>query len=240
MTEELVKDEEAEPGRVSRTPFVVLAVALAALVGVIVWTVMGSSNSSPVHLPEGVAIVAAPDLASSTTTASGAPIDSVSCVTESNEVTKLHTHTLVLIYDHGVQRRIPAGVGITSPSITEHYSGGDFVDVGPSDCLYWVHTHAADGIVHVESPIKESYTLGQFFDIWRQPLSAQQVGPAQGQVTVYVNGKQYAGNPRATPLTDGATIQLDVGTPVVTAVQVHFHVVGGCGQGSLTCSSSQK
>lgn len=130
MSDELASDEDVEPGRISKTPFVVLGVALAALAGVIVWTVSGNSISSPAHLPEGVALVSAPELAVSTTTATGAPIDSVSCVTESKEVTKLHTHTLVLVYDHGAQRRIPAGVGITSPWITEHISGGDFSTSG--------------------------------------------------------------------------------------------------------------
>jgi len=51
------------------------------------------------------------------------------------------------------------------------------------------HVHAQDGIIHVESPTARTYTLGQFFGIWRQPLDAQQVGPARGTLTVFVNGR---------------------------------------------------
>ena len=29
----------------------------------------------------------------------------------------------------------------------------------------WLHTHAADGIVHIESPVDRTYTLGNFFDV---------------------------------------------------------------------------
>src|SRR5205823_14298698 len=30
-----------------------------------------------------------------------------------------------------------------------------------------LHTHDATGVVHVESPTIETFTLGQFFDVWR-------------------------------------------------------------------------
>ena len=33
-------------------------------------------------------------------------------------------------------------------------------------CFAWLHTHAADGVVHIESPTKRTYTLGNFFDVW--------------------------------------------------------------------------
>jgi hypothetical protein len=87
--------------------------------------------------------------------------------------------------------------------------------------------------------MKGTFTLGQFFAIWRQWLGVDQVGPAHGTVTAFVNGKKVIGDPASIVLADGATIQLDVGTPVVVATKVPFHVVGGCGQGSLTCSSAQ-
>ena len=60
-----------------------------------------------------------------------------------------------------------------------------------------------------------AYTLGQFFDEWRQPLGAGQVGPARGHVTAIYNGKVFRGNPRTIPLTAHAQIQLQVGSPLV-------------------------
>ncbi len=93
-------------------------------------------------------------------------------------------------------------------------------------CFYWLHVHANDGIIHIESPsTTQSFTLGQLFDEWGQPLSTTQVGPATGKVTVFFSspGKKpgiYTGNPRNLPLGDHYQIQLDVGTPIVAPVQL--------------------
>ncbi len=69
-------------------------------------------------------------------------------------------------------------------------------------------------MIHIESPTEQLYTLGQFFDEWQQPLSSNQVGPATGPVTAFVNGRQYGEDPRSIPLGSREDIQLDVGTPV--------------------------
>jgi hypothetical protein len=81
-----------------------------------------------------------------------------------------------------------------------------------SQCYYWLHVHAQDGIIHVEAPTQTTYTLGQFFAIWRQPLTTTQVGTAHGAVTAYVNGVRYSGDPAAIPLRGHEDLQLDVGT----------------------------
>ncbi len=77
-------------------------------------------------------------------------------------------------------------------------------------------------MIHIESPAQQSYTLGQFFDLWGQPLSPNQVGPATGPLTVYVNGRPYSGNPRDIPLGSREDIQIDVGTPTVPPVPVDW------------------
>jgi hypothetical protein len=93
--------------------------------------------------------------------------------------------------------------------------------VSTGSCVYWLHAHANDGIIHVESPsTADSFTLGEFFDIWGQPLSSTQVGPAKGTVTAFFNGKLYKGNPRNLPLGYHYQIQLDVGTPIVAPVNI--------------------
>ena len=110
-------------------------------------------------------------------------------------------------------RQIPLGIGVVEPSVSQT-PNGPFASA--THCYYWLHTHAADGIIHVESPSQHTYTLGDFFDIWRQPLSANQVGPATGTVTAFVNGAKYNGDPRAIPLGSRTDIQLDVGSPAVS------------------------
>ncbi|MGH2834190.1 MAG: hypothetical protein ACRDK2_15575, partial [Solirubrobacteraceae bacterium] len=64
------------------------------------------------------------------------------------------------------------------------------------------------------------YTLGEFFDIWKQPLSSTQVGPASGKVTAFYNGQVFPGEPRDIPLTAHAQIQLDVGNPLVAPISL--------------------
>jgi hypothetical protein len=206
--------------------------ALAAVAAVV--SPRGAGPASTMG-PEGVRVYAVPDLAARATTASGAPVDGITCRTASAEVVKYHVHVYLSFYVDGREERVPAGVGITAPYLTERTSAGPFLDVGVYDCLYWLHTHAPDDVVHVESPYRHTFTLGQFFDVWGQPLSATRVGPARGPVVVFVNGRRWAGSPRAAPLLAHAVIQVDVGTPVVAFHPVTFRVTGGCGEGTTSC-----
>jgi hypothetical protein len=94
--------------------------------------------------------------------------------------------------------------------------------VGGGSCFYWLHTHAADGIVHIESPVVRTFTLGNFFDVWGQELGPDRVGPASGRVTAIYNGRVFEGNPRQIPLTAHAQIQLEVGRPLVAPLRSPF------------------
>ena len=203
--------------------------------GLAVWL---SVTSSKLHVgPEGVVVYNVPDLASASSTVSGKTVDGISCRTESKEVVKYHVHVHVTIYFNGDMQRLPAGIGITPPHAVEQYPQGPFIDVGIYDCLYWLHTHVPDGIVHVEAPSKQSFTLGQFFDIWNQPLSKGQVGPDKGSVVIFENGKRQLEDPRMVPLIPHGDIQIDVGSPIVPFQPFAFKVTGGCGAGTNSCSS---
>jgi hypothetical protein len=184
-----------------------------------------------------VALQKVPDLAPADSTASGAPVGGITCRTASEEDVKYHIHTLVKIYVDGKQVRIPAGAGIAAPRQQEHLANGLFDDNSLNGCLYWIHLHSNDGVVHVEAPAKATFTLGQFFDIWQQPLSASQVGPAAGAVTAFENGKRVMGSPRDIPLLDHGVIQLDVGSPVVPFQPQEFRVNGLCGAGTAGCAN---
>jgi len=86
----------------------------------------------------------------------------------------------------------------------------------------WLHTHAADGIIHTESPVQRTYTLGDFFDLWGQPLNRSQVGPAHGRVAALFNGQVFTGSVRQIPLLAHAQIQLEVGRPLVAPQKITF------------------
>ena len=136
-------------------------------------------------------------------TPTGATVDGIACQT--SEQVAYHIHAHLTIYASGARQVVPAGIGIPGP----HQMIDGFVAGGK--CLYWLHTHDATGVVHIESPVRRVYTLGQFFDVWGRPLSDTQVGGATGPVTAFVNGKRFADDPRSIKLTPHAVIQLDVG-----------------------------
>lgn len=159
--------------------------------------------------PEGMALESGKPLASADSAASGQTVDGVKC--DSSEQVAYHIHTHVAVYVNGTLRPIPYGIGTVKPNVQQTKSG-PFASA--TQCYYWLHTHVQDGVIHVESPTNNQYTLGQFFDIWRQPLAGSQVGPAKGKVTAYVNGKAYHGDPRAIPLRSREDVQLDVGKNV--------------------------
>ena len=138
------------------------------------------------------------------------PIDGIKCQT--SEQLLFHVHSHLAIFVNGQQRSIPMGIGITPPRQTEAGATGSFVVAGT--CFYWLHAHTSDGIIHIESPIQRTYTLGNYFDIWHQPLNSTQVGPAHGTVTAYRNGQLWTGSPRDLPIGAHVVIQLDVGKKV--------------------------
>ena len=157
--------------------------------------------------PEGVPVPGAAPLASAATTATGRDVDGISC--QANEQTIFHIHAHLTIFVNGSARQVPADIGI--PAQAQN---------GP--CLYWLHAHAPDGVIHIESPVRRTYTLGDFFDVWGQPLGPQRVGPATGPVVAIYNGQRYEGNPRDIPLNAHAQIQLEVGTPLIAPESVAF------------------
>jgi hypothetical protein len=129
----------------------------------------------------------------------GQPIHGIRC--EAMEGSVMHIHQHLAIFDHGKPVPIPPDVGQTI--------------IGR--CLYWVHTHTPDGIIHIESPLFRTFTLGDFFAVWGQPLGRTSVAgakPRPGEtVTVWVDGHRYAGDLRTLELTQHLDVTIDVGPP---------------------------
>jgi hypothetical protein len=165
--------------------------------------------------PEGPPLESGTDIAPAGSLQPGGSVDGISC--SGSEQLVFHIHARLTIFVDGRSERVPAGVGIADPQ-TQQTTRGPFVAQGA--CFSWLHTHAADGIIHIESPVQRTFTLGDFFDVWGQPLSSTQVGPAKGKVTAIVDGKVWLGDPRTIPLTAHAQIQLEVGRPLVGPVRI--------------------
>ncbi|HEY4036245.1 MAG TPA: hypothetical protein VGL94_19980 [Ktedonobacteraceae bacterium] len=105
------------------------------------------------------------------------PIGNVQC--NVNEQLAFHIHAHLSMYIDGQNVPLPAQIGITNT------------------CYYWLHTHDTSGIIHMESPIQTTFTLGTFLQLWRQQFSQLQY---QNQLSstegwkVYIDGKPYTGD----------------------------------------------
>lgn len=137
------------------------------------------------------------------------PIDGIRC--DRTEGAVEHVHIDLQLYDRGRAVTVPANIGIPQGA----------------ECLYWVHTHATDGIIHIESPVKRPFDLGEFFDIWGPDLSWSKAGslsaPHGGQLSIWVDGKPWHGkDPRAIALRDHETIVIQSGPPFAKAAPVDW------------------
>jgi hypothetical protein len=148
----------------------------------------------------------------------GQRVDGIVCQTSEQVLFHIHAHLVIVV--RGVAQQVPPGIGIAPPYQVASTPQGAFV--AGASCFMWLHTHAADGIIHTESPIARTYTLGEFFDIWGQPLGRRQVGPAHGRVRALFDGRVFTGNPRAIPLLAHAQIELEVGRPLLAPERITF------------------
>lgn len=116
------------------------------------------------------------------------------------EGTTLHIHQHLDIFINGKTISIPAGIGINE--------GAHFISP--------IHAHDTTGIIHVESPYKTTFTLGEFFDIWGVRFTSTCLGgycvDEQHSLRVYSNGELYQGDPRLIPLSSHQEIVIVYGT----------------------------
>jgi hypothetical protein len=136
--------------------------------------------------------------------ASGQTVNGISC--DAQEGQRIHIHQHLAIFDHGKPVMIPQYIGIPLAA----------------RCIYWLHTHTPDGIIHVEAPSDRSFTLGDFFAVWQQPLDKRRAASTRvakkESMRVWLNGQRYAGDPAKIPLTAHADIVIQVGPPFTKPV----------------------
>lgn len=117
-----------------------------------------------------------------------------------SEQLNYHIHSGLDVFVNGVQQQVPSNIGILS---------------SPS-CLYWLHTHSANGIIHIEAPETREFLLGQFIDVWEQTLTNSTAffdSVSDMPVTAYVDGQSFEGDYRTIPLESLREIVLAYGTP---------------------------
>ena len=99
----------------------------------------------------------------------------LTCTTDM--ATEFHIHPNLTIIVNRQQTDIPENLGVQST------------------CMTSIHTHhEKDGTIHVEAPERRDFTLGDFFAVWEQPFSKDEVlsykVDGTHRVRVTVNGKE--------------------------------------------------
>lgn len=193
--------QQAVPKRPSRAtwliPGIIIVLVLVAAAAFIVTQLNATATPTPIP-----------------TVAPAPVVDGIPCQT--SEQVAYHIHQYLELFDNGKQLSLPADIGIPStvPGIEQD-----------ATCLYWLHVHHAyPNVIHVESPTARTYTLGNFFDIWK--ATKQYTDPpgdafltrlgvtSPGQIHVFVNGKPYTKGYRTVPLTSHEVIAVEIGKEV--------------------------
>lgn len=160
----------------------------------------------------------------------GQMVDNVLPCKASMYETAYHVHAFVGIIYNKQQMALPDAIGLSGYG--PEYSG---VTNG-AKCYYYLHTHDASGMVHIESPSTASlgsslFTLGNFLDVWGQTLSSTGFGNFSGAVHVFVAKPAlrslysgpftaFTGDPHTIKLYSHEAIWIEVGSVYYTAAQL--------------------
>ena len=125
-------------------------------------------------------------------------IDGIPC--QSHEVLDYHVHAHLTIYVNGKNFPLPTNLGIASDQ----------------SCFYWLHTHDSSGVIHIEAPSQQTFTLNTFFQEWSvrfpQMTYPTELDSTAGWV-VYVDGKPYTGDFHSITLVAHKLITLAYNSP---------------------------
>jgi hypothetical protein len=131
------------------------------------------------------------------------PVDGLRCGQRGSERFGAHLE----VFANRLDVVIPAGIGVAPPRARD----GAYVTGGR--CFYPARTLEPTGLIELEDGAR--LTLGQFFDLWDQPLGRKRVlgfRAGRGQsVAAFVNGRRWNASPRAIPLSRHAAIVVEVG-----------------------------
>ncbi len=112
----------------------------------------------------------------------------------------MHIHSHLDILMNGTKVVVPADIGIDQAQKLESS----------------MHTHATDGVIHMEAATQATFTLGEFFDVWGVRFTSTCLGgscnDSSQTLQLFVNGKPYTGDPRALALHEHDEVFLAFGT----------------------------
>lgn len=130
------------------------------------------------------------------------------------EGTTLHIHIHLDVYVDGRHIAVPPAVGIDAQGLF----------ISP------VHTHDPSGIIHVESPTVQDFTLGQLMAVWGVRFSDRCIGglcAGKGkELRLYVNGQRVNADPTRIDLASHDEIVVVFGKPP-KRIPASFSFTGG-------------
>jgi len=94
----------------------------------------------------------------------GSPIGRFNCVINPPQALEFRAHLSILVNNE--PQRVPLYLGASRQP--------------PTHCFYAIHTHDASGRIHVTPAAPGTFTLGDLFEIWRQPLSNTNIAGITG------------------------------------------------------------
>lgn len=121
---------------------------------------------------------------SSGNSASGELAEAVACV-DSEQPLRQHIHSNLKIFVDGKEEIITPNIGLDNT------------------CHRALHTHDADGEIHVEANDRLVYTLGLFYNVWGETIERE-----GKELSVSVDGLPFNANPYEISLEDGKEIVL--------------------------------
>lgn len=135
----------------------------------------------------------------------GTPIDDINCTDNMPDEYHVHAHLSIIV--NGEAKSVPAEIGFVSLT-------------GGTRCVYYMHTHDKSGKIHMEAAAPRSFTLGQLFRIWGQPLEDTNVAGYQGlPIRLFVVDGSSVSQVEATDwagleLTSHRQVTIEIGTPI--------------------------
>jgi hypothetical protein len=183
--------------------YLIAGVFIILIIGLILWGKSTSKTTIPIteEHPEtlsGIQTTPAPWKAE--TQYLGARLKAIGLPALAEEGFAVHIHQHLDIFIEGKAIPVPAGIGISEQE--------RFISA--------LHTHELDSIIHVESPKIQTFTIGQFFDIWGVRFTKDSIGgyvaTGDKKLRVFVGGVEYTGDPRGLVLESHQEIVVAYGT----------------------------
>lgn len=141
-----------------------------------------------------------------------------------------HVHVYLGVVYKGRQVAIPDTIGMVKPGA----ENSGFTTT--AQCFYFIHTHDASGIIHIESfksiPMSGVlYHLKNVLDVWGLTRGPDNFGPFNGKVRIFIGNvplrqtvvskySAYTGTLNSIPLQSHEAIWVEIGKPYYHAYQL--------------------